>query len=82
MQDLDPEIQAILEANDGVDANGLPNGERDLLRQIQGVLSRLLQDHQPAANSTSTAAVCFFVRVSTRLARRLLSALGKVFASP
>ncbi|MCO5165028.1 MAG: hypothetical protein M9894_01505 [Planctomycetes bacterium] len=41
-------IFELVRDNDGVDERGLPNGEKNLLREIQGLLSRQLLGFQPA----------------------------------
>lgn len=53
-----PELEQVAKAifelvrdNDGVDAAGQPNGEKNLLGQLQGLLSRQLQAFQPQATT-------------------------------
>ncbi|RMG18249.1 MAG: hypothetical protein D6731_02610 [Planctomycetota bacterium] len=69
--ELEQASQAVLElldANDGVDENGQPNGERNLVRGLQALVSRQLLSFQPAPGTTSAVA-----QHLEELARALLS---------
>lgn len=46
----------IVRDNDGVDEQGRPNGERNLLAQLQGMISRALLGYQPAPGSGNSLA--------------------------
>ncbi|MCW8138881.1 MAG: hypothetical protein KIT58_08250 [Planctomycetota bacterium] len=48
LETLARSIFELVRDNDGVDERGQPNGERNLLRELQGLLSRQLLGFQPA----------------------------------
>lgn len=57
--ELETASRAIFELvrdNDGVDEQGQPNGEKNLLAQLQGMLSRTLLDYQPAPGTGNSLA--------------------------
>ncbi|MGE0711763.1 MAG: hypothetical protein AB7N76_30555 [Planctomycetota bacterium] len=58
LEDLVKASLKLLRANDGMDDNGQPNGERNLLRELQAAAARFLNGYQPStgANKTSTVA--------------------------
>jgi hypothetical protein len=54
MDDLARAFMELVRDNDGVDVNGLPNGEANLIRELQALVSRKLIAYQPAAGSTTS----------------------------
>lgn len=44
-------LLGVVNANDGVDANGVANGERNLIREALGMASRQLLGYQPGPNA-------------------------------
>ncbi len=53
MDDLARAFMELVRDNDGVDVNGMPNGEANLVRELQSLVSRKLLAYQPASNTTS-----------------------------
>ncbi len=54
LEDLVRGAMQLVEQNDGVDEQGDPNGERNLLRELQGTLSRALLGFQPSPTAASS----------------------------
>ncbi|MBL4849033.1 MAG: hypothetical protein JKY65_26210 [Planctomycetes bacterium] len=57
MEELTRSSLRLLRSNDGMDDAGNPNGERNLLREIQGAVARGLKNYQPSANNTQASSV-------------------------
>lgn len=57
MEELTRSSLRLLRNNDGMDDTGTPNGERNLLGELQGAVARGLRNYQPSANGTQASAV-------------------------
>lgn len=57
MEELTRSSLRLLRSNDGMDDQGNPNGERNLLRELQAAVARGLRDYQPSANGNQASAV-------------------------
>jgi hypothetical protein len=53
LDELARAFMKLIRANDGVDEFGLPNGEANVLRELQGIASRKLLAHQPSTTTTT-----------------------------
>ena len=54
MEDLTRSTLKLLRANDGMDDAGVANGERNLIREVQGAVARVMRDYQPSAAGSSS----------------------------
>lgn len=57
----------LIRANDGIDANGQPNGERNLLRELQAMASRLLINYKPSSSTANSSVTSGLAKLSDAL---------------
>lgn len=75
LEDLARAIMELVRDHDGVDDQGQPNGERNLLGDVQALLSRQLLAYQPSTGTSGAAtSIDLSALAGTLLAERPLSA--------
>jgi hypothetical protein len=54
LEDMTKAILKLIRSHDGMDDAGQPNGERNLLREIQEAVANFLKDYKPSTNTNQT----------------------------